>query len=69
MTIASLRNECAGIGLAREHVRLSGLEQHVIEGEAEADIHIAATFFVLLCAFRGRPCNHFVRTPARAVAT
>jgi hypothetical protein len=29
----------AGIGLARQHRRFAGLQQHVVEGEAQADVH------------------------------
>jgi hypothetical protein len=40
LSLIALGDEGAGVRLAREHVRFAGLEQHVVEGEAEADIHI-----------------------------
>ena len=42
----------AGIGLARQHIGFGGLQQHVVKGEAKADVHVKATF---CCGTAGAP--------------
>ena len=41
----------AGVRLAGQHIGFGGLQQHVVKGEAKADVHVKATF---CCGTGGR---------------
>ena len=42
-----------GVRLARHHIRFAGLQQHVVKGQSEPDIH----YHIFQISSRGGPCN------------